>query len=142
MTHFHLQGNSGVLFTLMHKRLQLVANKAADMGYQFQIIVSYRDAAAQLAAFKSGKSKLKPGHSAHNHNPSFAFDFIPHPFEGWNSIPPFRNGGHIFNAAAALIWDNVDWGGDWNDNGSETDEKGLRDFDHIELAGWRSLVGS
>ena len=137
--HFHQQGNSGVLFALMHPRLQRVADKAADMGYEFQIIVSYRSPEQQLAAYKAKRSAFDgfKRKGAHNFNPSRAFDFIAHPFGGWNDIPQFRSGGHIFNAAATLIGDNVTWGGDWNDNGSEADEHGLRDFDHIELTNWR-----
>lgn len=137
---FHRQGNSGVLYTLMHPRLQLIADKAWSMGYEFQIVVSYRDPVAQLAAFKAGKSKLDgiKKKSAHGFHPSRAFDFVPHPLD-WKDIPAFRNGAHIFSAAATLVHDNIVWGGDWNDNGSEADEHGLRDFDHIELKDWRSL---
>lgn len=136
---FHRLGNSGVLYTLMHRRLQIVADRAGAMGYGFQIVVSYRDAVAQMAAFKAGKSKAKPGHSPHNFNPARAFDFIDHPFTGWNDIPAFRAGAHVFSAAATLVGDDIVWGADWNDNGSEADEHGLRDFDHIELADWRRL---
>ncbi len=148
---FHRNGNSGVLYAAMAPRLQRIADKAGDMGYQFQIITSWRSDAMQLIAFKTGKSKAKPGQSPHNHTDAkgqpfaLAFDFLPHPFVGiaggdpWKNIPAFRNGAHIFSAAAALLHDDIVWGADWNDNGSEADEHGLRDFDHIELKDWRSI---
>lgn len=134
----HRQGNSGALFLLCHPKLQMVADKAGDMGLKFHIIVSYRDPVLQMAAYKAGKSKAKPGQSAHNYKPSLAFDFIPLPFAGWNDIPQFRNAAHVFLAAGHLLGIPITWGGDWDGDGDEHDQT-LFDADHIELTNWRSM---
>lgn len=126
-------GHSGVCLSTCAKPLQAISDKAQLMGFDHQIIVGYRDPVAQLAAYRAGKSKLKPGHSKHNSMPSEAFDFIGHPFAGWTDIDQFRGGAHVFLGAAHILGIVARWGGDWNMNGSEADEHGLRDFDHIEL---------
>ncbi len=136
----HRQGNSGVLYSLLAQPLQMVCDKASQMGFEHQIIVSYRDPVAQLAAFKAGKSKAKPGQSAHNFKPARAFDFIPHPFAGWNSIPPFRNGAHVFLGVGHTLGIELTWGGDWDGDGDERDQT-LFDADHIELKNWKHYTG-
>lgn len=140
VTPFYLRGNSGALVTLLRPELKAVLNRAAIIGYDVSVITSYRDPVAQMAAYKAGKSKAKPGQSPHNFKPSFAFDFVPRGFKDWNNIQQFRTGAHVFMTAAHIEGVEITWGGDWNRNGIETDEHGLRDFDHIELAFWRTLV--
>lgn len=117
-----------------------------------QLIEGWRSNAQQQLAYATGKSKAKPGSSAHNAWPARAFDFLPKEFHGnddWDNIPIFRGAAHIILGEAHKLMiergtpdvEMARWGGDWNMNGSEADEKGLRDFDHIELWPWRTYGG-
>lgn len=134
----HLEGKSGKLFAELDPRLQRVANEAALAGCGFKVTTGYRNPADQLAAFKAGKSKAKPGQSPHNIKPARAFDFIPHPFTGWEDIAQFRVRAAMFLGAGKKIGIPVTWGRDWDGDGDETDQT-LMDAPHIELKGWKGL---
>ena len=134
----HREGNSGKLFAQLHPQLQLVADTAAEAGCSFKVTTGYRDPAAQQIAFDTGKSKARPGQSPHNKKPARAFDFIPHPFTGWNDITAFRERAKMFRAAGEKVKHPVTWGRDWDGDGDETDQT-LMDAPHIELKGWKTL---
>ena len=72
-------------------------------------------------------TNAKSGQSAHNYNPSYAFDFA------------FLNGKKLdWNPALfTQFWhlirkpdNSLTWGGNWK----------MRDYPHIELTGWKNLV--
>jgi peptidoglycan L-alanyl-D-glutamate endopeptidase CwlK len=121
-------------------RLQRVLYRYADMAppeLDLSIIVGHRGEAAQNEAFRTKKSKTPWPRSKHNRQPSWAFDFRPHPFpsaEHWKDALRF---GRI---AGAILWvaasENVPvrWGGDWDQDGQSIDESFL-DLGHVELIG-------
>lgn len=137
MVYIHQQGASGKLFAAVDPRLQSVANEAAKAGCGFKVTTGYRSSKEQQAKFEAGLSKAKPGQSPHNQKPARAFDFIPHPFTGWNDIASFRRCARAFIDAGKRLNIPVTWGRDWDGDGDETDQK-LMDGPHIELKGWRN----
>lgn len=47
--------------------------------------------------------------------------------------PLYRKIAEAMNAAADELGVNIVWGGDWDDDGDESDEHGLRDGPHFQL---------
>lgn len=147
-TPIHLLGPSGVRYQELDPRLQKVIDEAVKRGLTFKITCGYRNPAAQLAAYNAGKSKAKPGQSAHNRKPARAFDFIPHPFKGWGDtgtkaerlacIQDFRRCAYAFKEAGKAVGVPVTWGRDWDDDGDETDQK-LMDAPHMQLTNWSNI---
>jgi peptidoglycan L-alanyl-D-glutamate endopeptidase CwlK len=108
--------------------------KVAEHAIQridFSVICGYRDKAAQTAAYNSGASRAKFGQSPHNHKPSYAFDVIPYPFKGWHYLPDFEAVGKQILLSAQELNIGVTWGKSF---------KGLVDYPHFELTGWRNMV--
>lgn len=151
-TPFHRRGKSGLMFAGLHPLLQQTHDKAGLIGFDHHIIQGYRDPVAQLAAYKAGLSKAKPGQSPHNFNPALGDDWIPYPFlpldphadkdtaagDPWHNIPAFRGGAHVFIGAGHILGIPITWGGDWDGDGDEHDQS-LFDGDHIELTNWRQM---
>lgn len=102
----------------------------AIKNFDFSLICGYRNKLNQERAFASGASRARFGQSPHNFKPAFAFDAIPYPFQGWTKIPPFEEMGKEILDAAKRCGVAVTWGRDF---------KGLVDYPHFELTGWRNL---
>lgn len=141
-----LSANSLAILEGVHPTLvALVTRVHKECGVQ--IIQGHRSNAQQQVAYSTGKSKAKPGQSAHNSWKARAVDFLPGEFHtsgDWNNLDIFRGTAHVFLGVAHLMNNSgpwIRWGGDWNMNNSEADEHGLRDFDHIELFPWRTYGG-
>lgn len=112
-----------------HPQLIKVANDAIKT-YDFSIICGYRDRVNQEAAFKSGASKARFGQSPHNYRPAYAFDATPYPLD-WKDIKAFEAMGKVIMASADRLNIAVTWGKDF---------KGLVDYPHFELTGWRNMI--
>lgn len=114
-----------------HPQLVKVANEAIKF-YDYTVICGHRDRAGQEAALKAGTTKAKFGQSPHNFDPSYAFDAIPFPFEGWNKIAPFEAMGRTILAAAERLHIPITWGRDFKTMPG--------DYPHFELTGWRNMI--
>lgn len=115
-----------------HPLLQKVLEKAIQNGPDFTVIWGHRGQHDQERMFSEGTSKAHFGESPHNTVPSNAFDVAPWPID-WDNINRFRVlAGYILGVADAMGVP-LRWGGDWDRDFSELDERGLRDFGHFEL---------
>lgn len=114
-----------------HSDLQRVLNSAIKDGPDFTVLCGHRTKVDQDKAIASGASKAPWPTSKHNSNPSMAVDIAPYPID-WDDLNRFRFlAGYVMGVAASLDI-KIRWGGDWNKNYDEGDEK-FRDFPHIEL---------
>lgn len=121
-----------------HPDLQKVLVEAIK-EYDFKILDSTRGRKAQEEAVRKGNSKARFGDSAHNWTPAIAVDIVPYPVD-WNDLGRFRALAKIVLRIAAEKGVPLRWGADWDRDGSEADEKGLRDFPHFELHPWREYA--
>ena len=116
--------------------LQKVLQVAIEHGPDFTILTGHRTEAAQEEAFRKGNSKVHWPNGKHNSNPSTAVDLAPYPID-WKNINRFRRLCSYIQGVAAAMGVELRWGGDWDRDWSEQDEKGLRDFGHLEIFGKR-----
>lgn len=112
-----------------HPDLLKIANKAIEK-VGFTIIEGHRSKEKQKENLKNGTTKTLK--SKHCEYPSRAFDFIPHPFNGWNDTEGFNKVGEIILQCAKELGILVRRGADWNMNEITEDEK-FYDGPHIEL---------
>lgn len=112
--------------------LQEVLKKAIENGPDFTIITGARSKEEQDAAFAKGVSKVRWPNSKHNTLPSAAVDVAPYPID-WKDINRFRVLAGYLMGVAAGMGIKLRSGMDWNQNWSEKDEHGLRDFGHLEI---------
>ena len=111
-----------------HSDLQALAMFAIKF-VDFTIIEGHRDKVAQDNAFKEGYSKVRYPNSKHNRQPSDAFDFIPHPFNGWHDKEGFAKVGNMMMGIGAmlkwygLIESEFEYGGNWTR---------FKDYPHIQ----------
>jgi len=96
------------------ERLQRVAQRAILLS-DFTVLEGHRGQAAQEAAFDAGLSRAHFGQSAHNANPSRAFDVAPYPID-WSDNHRFIDlSDHMLAAAHAvgveIVWGGTFWGG-------------------------------
>lgn len=104
------------------------------------LIEGHRSNERQQELLDEGKTKLGPGRSKHNRNPSEAVDMLPWPFssDDWNDRNKFHlHAGYVLAVADQLHSDGVmgrkvRWGGDW-DKDWETSDNVFDDFPHFEL---------
>lgn len=117
-----------------HPLLQLIA-EAALKHIDLKVICGHRSNEEQQKAYDAGKSKVKPGQSLHNHQPSMAVDIVPYPVN-WNDYRRFYYMGGLILAVAAPILEGTGfvlrWGGDWDRDG-ETADQSFNDLVHFEL---------
>lgn len=113
----------------LHPDLQRVAS-AAIKKIDFVLLDAQRGRVEQEKAFRAGNSKARFGQSAHNYTPAIAFDLCPYPINWkWQQFVTISK---IILPIAASMSIPLRWGGDWNMNGSYTDEHFL-DWGHYEL---------
>lgn len=117
-----------------HPLLQKLFNEVAKVG-DIQVLDSMRGEAAQTLAYKSGRSKVKFGQSAHNYNPAIALDVVPLPLN-WKNWKAFEALSKVVLAKAKELKIPIRWGADWNMNGKTSDERFI-DGPHYELHPWR-----
>ena len=122
-------------FVTCDERLRKIADKARELfpKVDFTIIEGQRTIAQHKANLANGTSWAKL--SKHCYGPSYAFDFIPYPFKNWKDTKGFEAVGKALIAAAKALGIKARWGGDWNQNGTYTDEiaRGSYDGGHFEL---------
>lgn len=136
-----------------HPELQRVADVVIQ-EMDHTIIYGWRSEQIQMALYKAGKSTKAFG-SKHNHvlairknlvaasgdpwtsamlpgvKQSNAIDVAPWPID-WKNINRFRLLAGLYLGVAVALGIKLRWGGDWDRDFSELDEKGLRDFGHLE----------
>lgn len=121
-----------------HPELELLFNTIIEF-VDCQVLEGYRNQADQEKDFNAGNSKLHYPFGRHNKIPSMAVDVAPYPVD-WNNISRFywfagivMGTAKMLKAQGKMKYD-IRYGGDWNRNYDITDEKGLRDLVHFELA--------
>jgi len=123
-----------------HPDLQMVAEYALAMSpYDITIIHGWRGEDVQNALYDSGASHKQWPDSKHNHTAhdtpySLAIDFAPW-VKGtipWNDTHIFAIIAGCFFAAANQVGVTIRYGGDWDSDGSTTDQT-LMDWGHVEL---------
>lgn len=98
------------------------------------LICGHRTPQQQAAYFAAGTSKVEWPNSKHNMYPSLAVDMQPYPYpDNENDLRA------ALGYMAGLCWMiaeregfSIRWGGDWNRNGSVTDN-GFDDLFHLEI---------
>ena len=130
----------------LHPKLVILLYELKDylsaVGYtsvpDFTVICGHRDRDAQNGAFAAGTSKLRWPDSKHNQLPSRAVDIAPYntgdpggPIN-WDNIENFRILGRAAVQIGKQIGIEVRWGGDWDGDGDEGDQR-FNDYPHIEL---------
>lgn len=111
-------------------RIQEVLNEAIK-HIDFTILCGTRGQQAQEQAFHDGKSKEHWPNSKHNKVPSLAVDIAPWPVN-WQNLSRFRITCAFILGIAAAKGIKMRWGGDWNMNYDDSDEKFV-DAGHLEL---------
>ena len=111
--------------------IQRVLLKAIRNGPDFTIICGHRGRAEQGRAVAEGRSKVHWPNSKHNTDPSEAVDIAPYPID-WDDTNRFRVLAGYILGVADTMGVPLRWGGDWDHDYSETDER-FRDLPHFEL---------
>lgn len=114
----------------LRKIIDLALVKLEGTSLDFTVICGHRTAKEQMEAYRKGYTKVMK--SKHMELPSRAFDFIPYPFDNNWVSPDFAKLGKLFLECAKELNILARWGGDWNMNGTSTDEK-FYDSGHFEL---------
>lgn len=131
-----------------HPRLVEVAERAIiRTPIDFTIIHGFRDRELQNELVAQGLSKTPWPKSQHNFRilqgggesyipQAKALDFGPwiNGTVPWDDELAFARVAGVFDACAAELGIEIEWGGDWDDDGSSTDQS-FMDLGHIQLAG-------
>lgn len=128
-----------------HPALQRIADEVLMVTpYDITIIHGWRGLAEQNSLFEAKASKKKFPNSRHNrtndpsvidpHRLSDAIDFAPYIDGGinWNDTHIFALVAGCFLAVAKDLGYTLRWGGDWDSDGTTTDQT-LMDWGHIEI---------
>lgn len=118
----------------LDSRLQLVMTRVRDEVGDLTLVEGFRDEIRQNRMFDLGASQLRWPDGKHNQKPSKAVDMQPYP------LPDTEDklwAGLAYLASAAILIAKEEgvtlrWGGDWNRNGSLTDQK-FYDLFHLEI---------
>jgi peptidoglycan L-alanyl-D-glutamate endopeptidase CwlK len=138
---FVLDKRSAGLLTKAHPLLQSLIKEVCatyPSGKKFTISDSTRGRAAQEEAFRKGNTRAHFGSSAHNYEPAVALDILPSPLD-WNKWADFKQQADFIMSTAKRLSIPLRWGGDWDGDGSSSDEK-LLDGPHFELNPWRNFA--
>lgn len=89
-----------------------LANRMAD-EIDFTVISGYRTPEEQLELVAKGTG-IDPAKSYHTKSPAQAFDFIPHPFKGWNDLESFYKVARVAKRVAdemglRIVSGAIDW---------------------------------
>src|SRR5258706_8300210 len=126
-TTFEFSAASEEQLATIDKRLTNVFRTALSFGaLDFFVLVGHRGEAEQNAAFAAGHSEKKWPFGNHNALPSRAGDLAPRNARhkiNWDDAGEFILLAGVIFAAAALEGARIRWGGDWNMNQEQTDEK-------------------
>lgn len=119
-----------------HRDLRMIFN-AVIQHYDNSILCGHRDEASQMAAYNSGKSKVKWPNGKHNKTPSMAVDAAPYPINWQDRERLHMFAGYVLGVAdmlhaQGLITHRLRWGGDW-DMDTEVSDNGFDDCVHFEL---------
>ncbi|RMD97826.1 MAG: M15 family peptidase [Bacteroidetes bacterium] len=115
--------------TLDH-RLQRILDEAIQL-VDFTILEGHRPNERQAQLLAEGKSKLGPGQSKHNANPSLAVDIAPYPID-WDNAERFAHLAGICIGIASQLGIKLRWGGDWDMDGELSDNR-FNDLPHLEI---------
>ena len=115
-----------------HQTLEDIAERALELSpYDITIVHGWRGEEVQNALFDSGASKKRWPDSEHNHTDELD--------QSRRSRSLSVSITHIFAviagcfmAAAKDFGETLRWGGDWDSDGSTTDQT-LMDWGHVEL---------
>lgn len=114
------------------QRILLEAIKYTD----FTIVCGHRGKAEQEKAYREKRTQLDWPHSRHNSMPSCAVDIAPWhataPHIDWSDSEGFIYLAGIVKGVAFMLGYDLRWGGDWDDDHDQRDEK-FRDLPHFEL---------
>lgn len=119
-----------------HGELQIIClelSKTRDCT----VVWGTRSLADQQKAYDSGASKMKPGKSKHNRNPSDAVDIVPAAaIKLWaqkKDLPAseYQQFAKEFLKIAKRYGIEIRWGGDWDRDGDSSDQT-FMDFAHFE----------
>ena len=117
----------------LDRRLELMVDELLTY-MDVSLLYGYRNEREQNTLFGQGASQLRWPKSKHNTYPSLAVDIQPYPY-------PDTDGDlrAALGYMAGLCWliaerndFSIRWGGDWNRNGSVTDN-GFDDLFHLEI---------
>lgn len=111
-------------------RLQEVLTEAIK-HIDFMVLEGHRGKDAQNKAFNTGFSKVRWPNGKHNKTPSLAVDIAPWPIQ-WADTERFVYFAGVIMGIAAMMDIPLRWGGDWNRDTHNKDEK-FRDWGHFEL---------
>jgi len=117
----------------LDSRLQVLVDEILVRS-DISLTYGYRDRESQNTLFENNRSKVKYPNSKHNSKPSKAVDLQPYPYpkkdlELWAAL------GYIAGLAMMISEKHgwiLRWGGDWNRNGSVTDNN-FDDLFHLEI---------
>lgn len=113
-----------------HPDLQRLFTEVVEY-FDCSVICGHRDQAEQDLAYATKKSKLKWPNSKHNKTPSLAVDVVPWPVD-WKDTDRFLFFGGFVMGMAKAMGISLRWGGDWDGDNDQKDEK-FRDLPHFEL---------
>lgn len=122
------------VYDQLHPDLQYLVTVIRDEVCDISLLSGHRDFMEQNALFEAGASKLRWPDSKHNKLPSLAVDLQPYP----RPVPEEKLWGALGYIAGSAIQIaqaegiEIRWGGDWDGDGSMTDQN-FDDLFHIEL---------
>lgn len=129
-------GRSTTALDTVEPRLVRVLDEAIK-HFDFSVLEGHRGEVAQNKAHDEGKSNRLWPTGSHNSMPSRAVDVAPwrktEPHINWQDVESFIYLAGFIVAIGAMMGVKLRSGGDWDGDRELADEKGLRDFGHIEL---------
>ena len=115
-------------------RLQRIMVRVLDEVADISLICGFRNQADQNAAYLDGASSVVWPNSKHNKFPALAVDFQPFPLPH-EEVVLWAGLAYIAGSAIRIAKEEgvtLRWGGDWNRNGSVSDER-FHDLFHLEI---------
>lgn len=115
----------------VHPDLIRIVERAAQLSpVQFVVAEGIRSAARQKEVVAAGASRTMRSRHLTGHAVDLGAIVGGKYSNVWALYQKIRI---AMDAAAAEFGHNLRWGGDWDDDGDESDEHGLRDGAHFEL---------
>jgi peptidoglycan L-alanyl-D-glutamate endopeptidase CwlK len=101
--------------------------------FDCSVLEGYRSLGRQQKLFDADpqRTKLRPGKSRHNRNPSLAVDVVPYPID-WDDLERFYYFAGYVKGVAQGLGIGIRWGGDWSMDNDFKDQT-FNDFTHYEL---------